>query len=142
MAETKLYIFITKGKDMVKKIGIVLALLCNQNAWSMTASVFVSFSMPNNLMEAVLADAAQHGICVYLNGLIDDDLRKTLAHILTYAQKYPSLSMQIDPVAFEKYHIDRVPALVVEEGRQWDVLYGNVRLEDGLLWLKRKGDIR
>lgn len=121
---------------------MIITMLLAQSASCTTTSVFVSFSMPNELIEALFKDAAHHDVPVYLNGLIDDDMKKTLARIFDYSQKYPNLSVQIDPFAFEQYHIDRVPALVVAQGDQFDVLYGNVTLDDGLLWLKRKGDLR
>lgn len=127
---------------MFKKTLMMVVMLVAQNAFCVTTSVFVSFSMPKDLMEAVFRDASNHEFPVYLNGLIDDDLRKTLARIFAYSQKYPKLSVQIDPFAFEQYGIDRVPALVVAKGNQFDVLYGNIAIEDGLLWLKRKGDVR
>lgn len=127
---------------MFKKTFLILAMLVAQSTFAFSASVFVSFSMPNALIEEVFKDASSHEIPVYLNGLIEDDMRKTLSRIFEYSQKYPNLSVQIDPFAFEKYHIDRVPALVVEKGNQFDVLYGNVTIDDGLLWLKRKGDVR
>jgi conjugal transfer pilus assembly protein TrbC len=127
---------------MFKKTLIILTMLLTQSAFCFTKSVFVSFSMPKDLIEAVFKDASSHEISVYLNGLIEDDMRKTLSKIFEYSQKYPNLSVQIDPFAFEKYHIDRVPALVVEQGNQFDVLYGNVRIDDALLWLNRKGDVR
>lgn len=127
---------------MFKKTFMILFFVLAQNVYCLTTSVFVSFSMPKDLIEAVFKDASQHEISVYLNGLIDDDMRKTLSHIFEYSQKYPNLSVQIDPFAFEKYHIDRVPALVVEQGDKFDVLYGNLAIDDGLLWLKRKGEVR
>lgn len=127
---------------MFKKTLMTVAMLLAQSAFCFTTSVFVSFSMPKDLIEAVFKDASSHDVPVYLNGLIDDDMRKTLSRIFEYSQKYPNLSVQIDPVAFEQYGIDRVPALVVAKGNQFDVLYGNVAIDDGLLWLKRKGDVR
>lgn len=127
---------------MFKKTLMMLALVLSQSAFCLNTSVFVSFSMPGDLIDAVFKDASSHEIPVYLNGLIEDDMRKTLSRIFEYSQKYPSLAVQIDPFAFEKYHIDRVPALVVDKGNQFDVLYGNITIEDGLLWLKRKGDVR
>lgn len=127
---------------MFKKILMILAIALSQGAFCLTTSVFVSFSMPENLIEAVFKDASRHEIPVYLNGLIDDDMRKTLSRIFEYSQKYSNLSVQIDPYAFEKYQIKSVPALVVEKDGQFDVLYGNVTIDDGLSWLKRKGDLR
>lgn len=127
---------------MLKKTLLLLAFVLTQPGFCLTSSVFVSFSMPNDLIDAVFKDASSHDIPVYLNGLIEDDMRKTLSRIFEYSQKYPNLSVQIDPYAFEKYHIDRVPAFVVAQGDTFDTLYGNVTIDEGLLWLKRKGDVR
>lgn len=127
---------------MFNKIAILLVMVLAKPAFCVTTAVFISFSMPNALIEAICQEAANHDTPVYLNGLIDDDMRKTLSRIFKYSQKFPNLSVQIDPFAFEQYGIDRVPALVVANDNQFDVLYGNVRMDDGLLWLKRKGDVR
>lgn len=129
---------------MFKKIVLILAMWISQSAFSFGTStqVFVSFSMPQHLMDEVFKEASSHNIPVTLNGLIDDDFRKTLSSLLVFSKKYPNLSVQIDPYAFEKYHIDKVPALVVDNGTQFDVLYGNVKIEEGILWLKRKGEAR
>lgn len=129
---------------MFKKIVLILTIWLLQSVFSFasTTVVFVSFSMPQNLMDEVFKDASNHNVSVTLNGLIDDDFRKTLSGLFEFSKKYPNLSVQIDPYAFEKYHIDKVPALVVDDGVHHDVLYGNVKIEDGLLWLKRKGDVQ
>lgn len=127
---------------MFKKTLMIVAFVLAQSAFCLTTSVFVSFSMPKDLIEAVFKDASSHDVPVYLNGLIEEDMRKTLSRIFEYSKKYPNLSVQIDPFAFEQYRIDRVPALVVAKGDQFDVLYGNVTIDDGLLWIKRKGDVR
>ena len=125
--------------NMVKRIIFILTMLFAQQVFCISA-VFVSFSMPERLLDEIFKDASNHDVPVYLNGLIDDDMQKTLGHLFKFSQKYPNLSVQIDPYAFKKYHINKVPALVVDNGRAFDVLYGNVSIADGLLWIKRKGE--
>ena len=104
--------------------------------------VFVSFSMPDKLLDQTLDEAQKLNVTAVLNGLVDDDFRKTFSKIFELSKKYPSLSFQIDPPSFEKFHIHSVPALVVENGRQYDVLYGNLALDDGLKLINENGDLK
>jgi conjugal transfer pilus assembly protein TrbC len=104
--------------------------------------VFVSFSMPESLLKSVFNEAASMEIPVILNGLVEDNMRKTMSKLFQLSQRHPELSIQIDPNAFEKYHIENVPALVIDNGTNYDVLFGNMALRDGLQYLKEKGEVR
>lgn len=116
--------------------------------WALTQSasaktdyqVFVSFSMPNRLLEEVVRDAAHHGIPVILNGLVNDSMRETAVKIFELSKKIPDLSMQIDPTAFERYGITQVPAFVADDQTTFDVVFGNVTIERALDEVTRFGD--
>lgn len=95
--------------------------------------VFVSFSMPEQLLKETLQESARLNIPAYLNGLYHNSLPETAAIILTLSKEVPGLHLAIDPTAFERFHIQQVPALVVEnEAHQFDVIYGHLSLIDGL----------
>lgn len=109
---------------------------------SFSKRVFVSFSMPSSLLKQVLQQAESENVTAVINGLIDDDFRKTFSTIFELSKSYPRLSFQIDPVAFEKFHIESVPALVVDDGDRFDVVYGNLSLRDGLSLISQDGDLK
>jgi len=104
-----------------------------------TTQVFVSFSMPEQLMEETLAESARLNIPVTLNGLVDDSMPKTMEKLFSLTEKVPDLALQIDPTAFERYGIKQVPALVVDAGDCFDVLYGTLTLTEGLNRIARSG---
>ncbi len=58
------------------------------------------------------------------------------------SKKHPALNIQFDPTAFEKYGIDQVPALVVSDNSKFDVVFGNLVIEDGLSLINEHGDLK
>jgi type-F conjugative transfer system pilin assembly protein TrbC len=99
------------------------------------AQVFVSFSMPEQLMRETLEDGARLRIPAILNGLHGDSMKKTAQKIIQLSEHVPDLTLQIDPTAFERYNIQQVPALVVSapgKPDEFDVIYGNLPLQEGL----------
>ena len=59
-------------------------------------------------------------------------MEETLKKIMAFSVDIPDLQMQIDPTAFERYDILQVPAVVVSDGDDFKVMYGNVSLEESL----------
>lgn len=113
----------------------------SQNALAKTQfQVFVSFSMPNRLLEETVRDAAHHGIPVILNGFVNDSMRETAVKIFELSKKIPDCSMQIDPTAFERYGIKQVPAFVADNQKTFDVVFGNVTIERAMDEMAQFGD--
>ncbi len=104
------------------------------------AQVFVSFSMPAHLLEETLTESARLQIPAFLNGLVNNSMPETIKRIQNLSKTIPNLNLQIDPTAFERFGIKQVPALVIDNGREFDVLYGNLSLSDGLLKMAGHGD--
>lgn len=104
-----------------------------------STQVFVSFSMPERLMEETLAESARLNIPANLNGLVNDSMPETIAKIAALTERVPDLSLQIDPTAFERYGIKQVPALVVEHGDCFDVIYGTRTLTENLNRIAHSG---
>lgn len=104
--------------------------------------VFVSFSMPDHLLEETLLDATHHHMPVVLNGFYHDSMPETFMKIFELSKKIPDLSMQIDPTAYERYRIHQVPALVADNQQSFDVIFGNITIERGLEEIARFGDTR
>lgn len=122
---------------------LILLLLTCLNGTSESATehrLFVSFSMPEKLFSETVADAARHHIPVILNGFYRDSMRETALKIMALSEKNPELSLQIDPTAFERYHITQVPALVADNGHHFDLIFGNITIERGLDEIRRFGD--
>ena len=115
------------------RILIILTYLCMQSAFAAsTTQVFVSFSMPRLLLIQTLTESTRLHIPATLNGLCHNSMPETAKKILSLSKKIPNLALQIDPIAFERYGIHQVPALVVDNGKDFDVIYGNLSLHDGL----------
>lgn len=126
---------------MRKLMSFLLLSIVSSNLMAMkSVEVFVSFSMPEQLLSETLAESARLHIPALLRGLVDNSMPKTVERIVSLSKKIPNLNLQIDPTAFEKYGIQQVPALVVDNGQVFDVLYGNLALRDGLLKIAESGD--
>ena len=121
------------------------------------AMLFVSFSMPEPLLFSLADEAATYNIPLVVNGLVDGDFKKTIdtfARLSANAKKQ-SLTFQgisIDPVWFQQFHIQSVPALVVTTrpvtcdaqtvciNQSFDVVYGNAHVKKGLELIAARGD--
>lgn len=104
--------------------------------------VMVSFSMPETLLVATLKDSAAHQIPAVLNGLHEDSMPKTLKKIYQLSQQIPNLILQIDPTAFERFSVQKVPAFVSETNGRFDVVYGNITVERAFDEISRLGEAR
>lgn len=121
-------------------LAFVLGLSMNSAMAQQNVVVFVSFSMPELLLEQTLSESARLHIPAVLNGLIDNSMPATVRRIQALLITIPNLNLQIDPTAFERFGIKQVPALVVENGQAFDVLYGNLSLKDGLMRIEGHGE--
>ncbi|KTC81745.1 conjugative transfer protein [Legionella cherrii] len=126
---------------MLRK-GIILLLGCLANTvlFASTVSVFVSFSMPETLLQETLKESSRLHIPAYLNGLYHDSMRDTVLKVMELSQQVPNLNLAIDPTLFERFGIQQVPALVVDEGNAFDVIYGHLTLHEGLSRIAGHGD--
>ncbi|PWY53806.1 type-F conjugative transfer system pilin assembly protein TrbC [Legionella qingyii] len=126
---------------MLKK-GIIFLLGCFANTVIVASavSVFVSFSMPDTLLEETLKESSRLHIPAYLNGLYHDSMRDTALKVMELSKQIPNLNLAIDPTLFERFGIQQVPALVVDEGNVFDVIYGHLTLREGLSRIAGHGD--
>ncbi|HDO7865853.1 TPA: type-F conjugative transfer system pilin assembly protein TrbC [Legionella pneumophila] len=105
-----------------------------------TVSVFVSFSMPNNLLEETLKESVRLNIPAYLNGLYHDSMSSTALKVMELSEHIPNFNLLIDPTLFERFGIHQVPALVVDNGTAFDVIYGHLPLKEGLMRMAGRGE--
>ncbi len=144
MEETKLRLSLVQRyrQRCVPVLICILFVLLNLDVRASTikAYVFVSFSMPPRLLEQVLTDASRHHIPVVLNGLVNNSMNLTIKKITALANSNPDISLQIDPLLFERFNIRQVPSMVVTKGDEFDVIRGNMTIEGLFDHIKRKGD--
>jgi conjugal transfer pilus assembly protein TrbC len=85
--------------------------------------IFVSFSLPEASLRALLAEAGRTGAPLVLRGLVDNSMQRTTARLgellgtqngrEASAESTPSLA--IDPTLFERFDVDKVPAFVLPQ---------------------------
>lgn len=85
--------------------------------------IFVSFSLPEASLRALLAEAGRTGAPLVLRGLVDNSMQRTAARLgellgtkdgrEASAESTPSLA--IDPTLFERFDVDKVPAFVLPQ---------------------------
>ena len=121
-------------------MGLIMSFVVLQVMSAPTSQVFVSLSMPERLLQQTLSESAHLNIPAFLNGLVDNSMPATVRRIQALSKTIPNLNLQIDPTAFERFGIKQVPALAVDNGKSFDVLYGNLSLSDGLLRIAGYGD--
>lgn len=119
---------------------ILMGFIVSLTTFAESEHVFVSFSMPETLLIETLRDSARLNIPATLNGLYQNSIEKTAQKIMVLSKEVPQLQLQIDPTAFEQFHIKQVPALVVSQGDCFDVIYGNLFLNEGLRRIHEKGE--
>jgi conjugal transfer pilus assembly protein TrbC len=73
--------------------------------------VFVSFTMPNESLKRLIADANRAGGVVVMRGFKDGSIKATALAIQALGEA--SGNVQINPNAFTKYRITAVPAVVL-----------------------------
>ncbi|HAT4481983.1 TPA: type-F conjugative transfer system pilin assembly protein TrbC [Legionella pneumophila] len=104
-------------------------------------SVFVSFSMPDKFLEETLRECSQLSIPAYLNGLYRDSMGETALKVMALSKRIPNLNLNIDPTKFERFDIHQVPALVVDDGKNFDVIYGHLTIQEGLTRMAGHGEV-
>ncbi|HAT2150935.1 TPA: type-F conjugative transfer system pilin assembly protein TrbC [Legionella pneumophila] len=126
---------------MLKKGLLLLGCLVMTSSFAVQVSVFVSFSMLETLLQDTLKESAQLHIPVYLNGLYHNSMNETAQKMMVLSQHIPNLNLNIDPTLFERFGINQVPALVVDDGKNFDVIYGHLRIQEGLARMAGRGDV-
>lgn len=132
MEETKLRIHVILGF-----LGLLIASIAQAES---RTYVFVSFSMPQQLLSETLQESTQYHLPVILNGLHHNSMPETIQTIQQFSKAIPGATFEIDPTMFERFSIQQVPALVVESGDCFDVIYGNLSLSEGLSRIEQKGE--
>lgn len=101
--------------------------------------IFISFSMPENSIKQWMSDAEKIQAPVVVRGLINNSFKETMQRMSKLTQDNHG-GLQLDPTVFHDFHIDKVPAMVVNNGHDFDVIYGNVTLPFALKKVADKND--
>ncbi len=126
----------------VKSIfGFMLAGVSKIGLCAASIHVFVSFSMPDKFLEETLRECSQLSIPAYLNGLYRDSMSETALKVMALSKRIPNLNLNIDPTLFERFDIHQVPALVVDDGKNFDVIYGHLTIQEGLHRMAGRGEV-
>lgn len=124
--------------------------------------IFVSFSMPKQSLRLWLEQAKIAGGVLVIRGLVNNSFKET-ANVIREILGKTKGGFEVNPIAFKKYKIKVVPAVVVQsdlptdmaacfvgENEQhncdgnldaYDVVYGNVSLQRALEGISKKGSV-
>lgn len=111
-----------------------------QNKPNTGAIYFVSFSIPEEGLQRMLAETRRYGIPATLRGLVNNDMKQTVDAVSQLVQNGATEGVQIDPTLYSQYGITSVPALVVRCEKGFDVIRGNLKLEQALQKMVSQGD--
>ena len=103
------------------------------------AHYFVSFSMPDEVLAPLIAQAAAYGIPAHLRGMVNGDMRQTANAVLRLVKDRQQGGVSINPMAFTRYGITAVPALVVTCSEGSDRIAGNLALDAALTKIAEAG---
>ena len=111
--------------------------------------IFVSLSMPEQSLKLWAEQAEKIKGKLLLKGFVDDSLQATIDETLRIF-KEPKADFLVHPEAFEKFNIDKVPAVVIASPDDcleddcpaplFDVVYGDTSLEDALNKIASSGE--
>ncbi|MBO2656110.1 hypothetical protein I6M49_21955 [Shewanella algae] len=108
--------------------------------------MFVSLSMPRASVIDAFKNAAGRGVTVYINGMFEGDknIMETMArlHVMT-KDLVLQPTVKFGPTWFKKYNIQRVPALVYDNGRYQVKMSGMTQMsffEEKLSTVKQEKD--
>ena len=111
--------------------------------------IFVSLSMPEQSLKLWAEQADKIKAKLLLKGFVDDSLQATIDETLRIF-KEPKADFLVHPEAFEKFKIDKVPAVVIANPDNcleddcpvpaFDVVYGDTSLEDALNKIASNGE--
>lgn len=113
--------------------------------------IFVSFSMPDDVLALYSAQAKESGATIILRGLVEQSVTKTQQRAIPVNK--PIAAWDINPGLFRKFNIHKVPAIVladthasqvVEDGCAQSAAFleveGDVSVRQALLLMRSRGD--
>lgn len=78
--------------------------------------LFASFSMPDQSLRAMMAEADQLDVPVLFRGFVDNDVFATRARLLdVFGSDADIIGFSIDPTMFVRFNIEAIPAVVITQ---------------------------
>lgn len=104
--------------------------------------IFVSFSMPKELLWTLNEEAKSLGARLVIRGLKDNSFKETFKAV--QLDKKRVLRLDINPKLFEKYSITQVPTFVITEGSdsKYDKITGNLSTKYVLEEFSQNGELK
>jgi conjugal transfer pilus assembly protein TrbC len=102
--------------------------------------VFVSLSVPRPTLDRLLDQAALAGATVVLRGFVQGSLRATVAEVQALIGQR-QISLQIDPPAFDRFAVTRVPSVVLVRDGARPVSCASGTCAPPEAFLKADGDV-
>jgi len=103
--------------------------------------IFISFSVPDNIWCSLSQDLAKIGGSFVLVGLPNNSFSELSEKIIKLKKMGVDAQIQIDPIAFKKYQISKVPTFVVSDDHKYDKISGCISVEYALNYLSEKGEV-
>lgn len=115
--------------------------------------IFISFSMPTQSIVSLLQDAQKIHASVVIRGLIHNEFKETFKRISSIVTEAKGGGVELNPLVFSKFNIQKIPAFVViPDGEicllekicpdeRFDVVYGDIPLFDALKEIRDHGTV-
>lgn len=115
--------------------------------------VFISFSMPRASIIAYLREARVANASIVIRGLINNSFKETFKTVSELVKESNGGGIELNPIAFVKFHIKQVPTVVVTNGNDcmrkenchidhdYDLLAGNIGLQAALKEIRDHGKV-
>ena len=104
--------------------------------------IFVSFSMPKEMLWSYSEQAKQYGARLVIRGLVENSFKKTVSALNIGNDRY--LKLDINPNLFKEYGISKVPSIAVigskDVAKGTDTFTGSVSLKYALEESRDNGD--
>ena len=103
--------------------------------------IFISFSVPIESWKDLSCELEKAGGVFVLNGIPNGSFSEFADKVKEIRSKGIDAPIQIDPQSFEKYGIEHVPAFVLDDGNEFDKIYGNIPLSKALQLIAETGRV-
>lgn len=113
--------------------------------------IFVSFSMPEKSLEAILYDAKKIGASVIIRGLVGDSFQQTFKRVAHLNKQSGGNGVELNPILFKEFRIKSVPTVAVianqtcltkhycQLDKEVDFVTGDISLEAALKIVRDRG---
>jgi type-F conjugative transfer system pilin assembly protein TrbC len=113
--------------------------LLNEN--KNTLFIFISFSMPDDLILSLSKEVERFGNGVFvLRGIPKNSFNTFISKVHSLRKRGVTADIQVNPKKFKEYSIDLVPSFVLEKEGKFDLITGNISLKYALEKFSKEGD--